>query len=395
MQDKNFTDIAALKNELLCAGWDEVACKVYIKSIRKQSISFTGHTTAITKNSFDKMCYLIGSELYTRMFKAAHFSPLQKLSLILNQLNAKIDVNGFLQISGEYRLDPAMPPHAYFLKYFRKLVQRAFLQKSLKDYVQNNGQTAKTAMKVHLLRSYIDKNNIEFVQQNFIGKNDFEKLLQYAKQAKIKLDYSTAANYHNRYLTNNRFFYPQNMKVQVTKSSRMSEFIVDLKDGHFVSEWQVYKYNTDGTVDSDPRHYNLQQSGEIANTESFNYGIPHGRYPSIFFCDNHSHYRLDVWHPVDPLIRNTITNRKNTYYWKTEKSYYWKTEKSYYVKDKEANYAGNYADVVKNGKRDYEAWRQVPDSKKAAVYLDFLEYCRRRLPLQNPGFAKYVKRIGN
>ena len=80
------------------------------------------------------------------------------------------------------------------------------------------------------------------------------------------------------------------MKVQLTRNSwrlrnnpaRMVEFIINIDRGKFISEWDSYKLTADGKVDSDPAHYSIAKLESIANTESFNYGIPHGNYFVLF-----------------------------------------------------------------------------------------------------------------
>lgn len=358
-------------------GWDKAALQVYDKAYAKR-IAKGKPMEAWTETS-----RLIGSELYTKMFKAARLSPQQKLTLVLQQLQAQVDRNGFLQVGTIYSLDPQMAPHAAFLQYFRKLVQQVFRKRSLREYANGADGLAELAQKLHLFRSYLDRNNIRFVRTNFVGQNDFEKLLQYAQYYQFKLDYGTDANYHNRHLKSSAFLYPQNMKIQVTKSSRMSEFIVALRTGQFVTEWQVYKYTAAGQIDSNPGHYAAHQAEAIANTESFNYGIPKGRSFNPLLCINHSHQLLDVRHPADPKLRRVLTT--------AGQDNYWLAEKDYYVKNAQGEYVGQYADLVKKGQEDVVAWRQVPDAKKAQVYADFLKYCRQRWPLRNPGFAKYFR----
>lgn len=91
-------------------GWDKAALQVYDKAYAKR-IAKGKPMEAWTETS-----RLIGSELYTKMFKAARLSPpQQKLTLVLQQLQAQVDRNGFLQVGTIYSLDPPqMAPHAAF-----------------------------------------------------------------------------------------------------------------------------------------------------------------------------------------------------------------------------------------------------------------------------------------
>lgn len=83
-------------------------------------------------------------------------------------------------------------------------------------------------------------------------------------------------------------FIPQNMKLQLAKKSsynnfsryndaRMVEFIVNLETLNFVSQWDVLRLKSTEKYLSDPTCYTKEKLSAIADTESFNYGIPHGK----------------------------------------------------------------------------------------------------------------------
>ena len=74
-------------------------------------------------------------------------------------------------------------------------------------------------IKLHLFRSWIDKQSMDYIRTNYKGKTDLDKLLAYSKDKKIHLDYTTGASYHNRSLGD--FTYPQNMKIQLPQTSVM------------------------------------------------------------------------------------------------------------------------------------------------------------------------------
>lgn len=361
---------AFLKDE----GWDFAAIQAYrryVSSIFRRVVAPMKPKLAL---ELKQNCYQIGSPLYTVMYRASRLSAVDKLALILQQCTAAIDQHGFLQLGQRYSFSPTMAPHDQFLRYLRKQVQRAFPKKSLKQYA-TDGPHADVARKIHLFRSYIDRHNIIYIREHFAGSNDLEKLLKYGQKFHLKFDYSTGANYHNRFLSHQTWDYPKNMKIQVTKHSRMSEFIVDLVSGQFVSEWTLYQIHFNQMVDTDPMHYDLATIAAIANTASFNYGLPIGQNVTLDFLDHHSHRRLDVQHPDDPDIRRLATNSHQTTYWQYEKDYP----------------TGRYADIVKKGIRDDLAWQKIPAHQRSEVYDDFVNYCIQRLPLRNPGFYHYDK----
>lgn len=370
-------------------GWDGASLKAYFDYVSKQVKDVSvDKVLDVTKNVYVE-AHKVGSEIYTIMFDA--FGTIEgkipkgkevevnqkKLQLMLDQMGGYVDEYGMLQLkNGKYAFDSNLAPHASFYATLRKVVQTAY---PTKEGLNAN----ELGRKIHLFRSYIDKQNIDYIRNHFEGANDYEKLQAYAKKYQLEFDYTTGANYHNR--TQGAFDYPRNMKVQVPKgntldgelnNARMSEFIVNLETGNFVSEWNVYKKNQDGTYDFNYDHYNINECGDIANTESFNYGVPQGKNKDVSLTDR-THKALDVDHPDDGDIRNIITNKNTPNSWKSEGDY-----------DKN----GNYADIVKEGgKADVEAWRKVPENKKQEAYKGFVEYCRSLGSHGNDGFDSYCK----
>ena len=152
-------------------------------------------------------------------------------------------------------------------------------------------------IKLHLFRSWIDKQSMDYIRTNYKGKTDVDKLLAYSKDKKIKLDYTTGASYHNRSLGD--FTYPQNMKIQLPQTSvmgpygvsnsRFIEFIVNMDTRKFVSEWNVYKKRKDGSIDSNPKHYKIEDGADIADTDSANYGLSKGLNADLPAYLNNSH----------------------------------------------------------------------------------------------------------
>lgn len=94
-------------------------------------------------------------------------------------------------------------------------------------------------------RYYLDSQAIYYIRSHYESANDYEKLLAYGKENKIKFDYTTGANFHNRFDPKAGFKRPYNMKVQVPQgntaggedlnNARMVEFIVNIDTGEFES----------------------------------------------------------------------------------------------------------------------------------------------------------------
>lgn len=144
--------------------------------------------------------------------------------------------------------------------------------------------------------------------------NDFLRVLAYVSQVKgLEIDYETGENYHNRHLKSQSDFIPQNMKLQLAKKSsynnfsryndaRMVEFIVNLETLNFVSQWDVLRLKSTEKYFSDPTCYTKEELSAIADTESFNYGIPHGKGYVPWRCRN-SHRDLDGVNPLESDLR--------------------------------------------------------------------------------------------
>lgn len=279
-------------------------------------------------------------------------SPKQRLRMILNdEFAASVDQNDFLQVDPSYLKLEISPRSPFFVK-FRQLVIDAYsTSRGLKE--------DELGRKIHLFRSYLDLFYLNHIRQ-YSGQNDFQRLLNFAHRQKIQLDYETASNYHNR--TRNGACYPRNMKVQLTRNSwrlrnnpaRMIEFIINIDRGEFISEWNSYKVTTDGKVDSNPAHYSIAKLESIANTESFNYGIPHGNY-YVYPHLRKTHYYLDVQQPKDSLLRQRAKK-------------ICRSPRGY-------RQGGSFADLIKaGGVKDAKAWQQVPHNFRAEVYRSFVEH---------------------
>ena len=187
------------------------------------------------------------------------------------------------------------------------------------------------------------------------------------------------------------------MKVQLTKnsnkkhynSSRMVEFIVNIKSGKFVSEWNAYdKHMVNGHVNSDTKVYNDDELYQVANTESFNYGMPQGAYsvPSTYA---HTHDKLDVKHPKDPNIRKLATAGKLMD--KDDNLIDWRLE---YVSEKDLNRGGKFINIVSTGDKDIKAWNNIPDEQKQQAYDRYANWVYEDFAnRKHSGFDDYTQEI--
>ena len=359
--------VQALSQKLQAAGWDEAAVKGYLRYVNKQSRAKNQPALLAQLKQFYPETFLIGSEIYLALYKASRLTPRQRITLVLSQLQAEIDPYDFMQLlSEEYQLCPNLTPHAAFYAYFRRDVLRAFpTERGLNE--------DEFGARVHLFRTYIDRQNIAYVRQHFSGATDYDKLQAYGKKFGLTFDYSTTARYHNR--TAADFDYPRNMKIQVPKrntrkwrlnDARMSEFIVRVSTGTFVSQWDVYRQLPNGRYDSDPAHYKLAELDPVANTESFNYGFSFGNNFDVVPW-NHSHVYLDVNYPLNPDIRKKALRN-------------WRSAKP-----------PLYADIVKK-KRDRHAWQQISKEQRPEIYQAYCGYCKQQKRPYKGGFAKYERK---
>ncbi len=263
----------------------------------------------------------IGSDVYTYMFETSKMEAKKKALLVLRQMGAYMDANGMLQFGNGDRFAPDMAPHAAFLEDYAECVREAYKKK--KSYRTLDNQM------IHQFRMYIDRHNIEYVRKHFKGSTDYAKLQAYAEHFEMKLYYGEPSRHHNKILRGEKF---QKQKFdKILTSNRLSEFIINVENGSFVTQWDVLEIKKDGTVASGPEGY-LKRKNEkqsvIVDTESFNYAPadyvkahnaldvlpatpPSGKKDS-FYLENHLKSALkEVWEsPSRMVYRETYKSSK-------------------------------------------------------------------------------------
>ena len=384
--------------------WDPVAVNAYLKHIIKYTVDDAKNSNlslAQTISGYWNELHLVGSDLYTDVFEASKLDKMHKLKLMQDQLGSEVEEDDdnpyhFLQLNAngnaKYHLQGSINPLSKFFPFLRQTVIDAYGEKT-------NGLDCKDDLKVggtplgevlHLFRSYLDRTYIQFIRE-YDGKNhnlpkdatDYQRFLQFLKDNNLEADYQTGANYHNRTLKG-QFKYPENMKVQLKKDSkkeknndaRMIEYIFNIKTGQLVSEWNAYdKHMINGKIDSNPADYSEVDLYQIANTESFNYGVPKGKYELSAEYDS-THNKLDIHHPKDPALRDAATHK-------------YVSERD--VDDKKKS--GNYVNIVgAGGEKDVKAWNKIPDREKPKKYKGYVKWVKdKKRDNQFAGFNEYMK----
>ncbi len=379
-RDSLITQLTTLIEQLLTRdGWDMAAVReflAYLETHATKEATTSKRSMAQMLNDYDGQIHAVGSSLYTKMYTRSKLTARAKVELVLIQLGTYVDKHNFMQLApvATYKLANDLAPMDDFLVIFRSEVLKVFGKATKKQTIAQTS-TGKNSLedRIHLFRSYLGKQSIDYLRSRYTDKGDDLARLKayvadYNKQhnADLKIDWQTGDNYHNRSLQQDKSFIPVNAKAQLAATStngegkaeknnaRMSEFIINASTGNFVSEWDVYRKNTDGTYDSDPEHYQLSELAPVANTESFNYGIPSGK-GKVSSMYRGSHIKLDVEHTPNNDIR-----RKATKQYKSQPS--------------------NYADIVNaGGEKDIAAWQKIVASgKEQEVYRDFVKWVNEK-----------------
>lgn len=391
-------------------GWDKDAIKGYVKGVSKRTADIkTGSELNARRDALYAETKEIGSDIYTEMYASSKLDSKAKIELVLKQLGAETDGNQFMHLTSKtHKISENLPPHGDFNMYFRRDVVKAFGDKhlnSLKDKKltdeERNNELKKISQKeialrqqVHFFRYYLDRQAIYYIRSHYEGATDYEKLLAYGKENKIEFDYTTGANFHNRFKESDCFKRPYNMKVQVPQANsakgkdlnnaRMVEFIVNIDTGEFESQWDVYDKHklANGRYESDPGKYiNDDELREIANTESFNYGPSTGQNSDVTKFYEGKHGMLDVNGTPEPATR---VKAKELF----------RYEKDLGKKDEKTGNVGQFADIARKGNQDYEAWQRntkgMSEREKVEEYNKFKESLNGSAD-NNTGYYDYTQ----
>ena len=375
-------------------GWDQAAVDSYVQQVKKGTSDInTGSGLISKRDELFAQTKEIGSDVYTIMYADSKLDSKAKVELVLKQLGAETDKKQFMHLTSKtHKISENLPPHGDFNMYFRRDVVKAFGNDNLspEELEKYSDEELALRQKVHFFRYYLDRQAIYYIRSHYEGATDYEKLLAYGKENNIEFDYTTGANFHNRFEKSDGFQRPYNMKVQVPKcntaegdelnNARMVEFIVNMDTGEFDSQWDAYDKHklADGRYDSDPGKYSNEELREIANTESFNYGPSTGKNSDVTEFYEGKHGKLDMNAP-EPATR--VKAKKLFSY-----------EEDLDKKDEKTGNVGQFADIVKEGNQDYEAWQRntkgMSEEEKVEEYNKFKKYCH--FLRDNPGYDVYA-----
>lgn len=256
------------------SGWDKAAVFAYLEAVDRRFSQFShGYEgTQMTQEEYSELldrvyqtAHLIGSNVYTYMFESSHLSAKKKTMLVLNQMKCYIDSNGMLQVGNGDSFDIEMAPHAEFLEDYAECVRLSY-QKKNKKYKRLDNEM------IHQFRMYIDKHNIEYVRNNYEGLTDYEKLKNYADAFEFELYYGEPSRHHNKIGGKEKFKEQEYDKILTP--NHLSEFIINVKTGEFVTEWDVLEVDAAKGVVSSAKAYKIrteQIEKKLVDTESFNY----------------------------------------------------------------------------------------------------------------------------
>lgn len=251
--------------------WDEAAQRTLSSEITRATRTLSLKEAGEKEQELLNQSRLVGSKIYTKMFRASNQTAGEKVILLLEQLGAQME-EGTLQLHGPYQIDPALAPHDDFLSLLAKTVQQAYHGEILTD------------ARIHQLRMYLDRQNIQYIRKHFkqSGQTDEAALAAYVRGPKNagglggKKLLAERARFHNKYQTH---YSAGNENRKRLTPDFHSEFILDSK-GDFVSQWNVLEMDAEGKVITDFFYYKKRFSTysewhyfqqQILNGESFNY----------------------------------------------------------------------------------------------------------------------------
>lgn len=294
--------------------WDDAAQRTLSSEITRATRNLSLKEAREKEEELLNQSRLVGSGIYTKMFRSSNQTASEKIVLLLEQLGAQLE-KGTLQLHGPYKIDPELAPHDSFLSLLAKTVQQAYQKEVLAD------------ARVHQLRMYLDRQNIHYIREHFSqpGQTDEAALAAYVRAPKKagglggqKL-LAERARFHNKYKTH---YSAGNENRKRLTPDFHSEFILD-SNGKFVSQWNVLETDDTGKLITDffyykkrfpsysEWHYFQQQ---ILNGESFNYADR----------NDDTHRRLDSLPPsrLDYPLRKKLAEDWNNPQNKIE--YHWR-----------------------------------------------------------------------
>ena len=221
---------------------------------------------------------LIGSPFYHADFLSLDLSPKKKALLPLQQLGAFLDEQGILQLSpvAEYAFYPGLSPHSAFWEDYAAMVRQGFPEGLSAEFSDSYARRL-----IHQFRMYIDRCNLSYVRRTYGAgsTSDLAALMAYEGDLKRQglpgLYFDEPSRYHNKLYGTE--VYRQQINDKIETANRHGEFIVNLKTGRFVSQWEVFFRGEDGLFHL-PEFPTVEEQRQILDSESFNYATGRQHY---------------------------------------------------------------------------------------------------------------------
>lgn len=302
-------------------GWSQEAIKNgYIDTVNasydpRREISIDAQLT-----EFFNDAHVVGSALFNKMMTVAYKDTPEgqekTLDMIYKVLGAKVDENGFLQMTnmkitdsdqqGAYKFTTNMDDALDFDNTFSGIVQGAY-PKGLPTNLKEGSQDYTRAQKTHQFRYYMDKKNNDALRTTYPDeKNDLERIKRYNEDHPSSKFTGEKARYHNKYQGEPKDYkdhiekYGENHKYVSSGDGFHSEFVVD-KDGNLVSQWNAYEIDENGNVNSDPnKAYTKEEQMQLVDGNSVNYAESSGS------GKHHAEYDSDPVSEYDPEVRKKV-----------------------------------------------------------------------------------------
>lgn len=325
--------------ELAQEGWNTAAIKGYFKYVDQSVKKLSGQAVFNKIKKIETERYSVGSQAFLALLKSAYpnnrSGDKKTINLLYKVLGAKLDKNGFLQLTnmklttedkkGKYYFTTNIQEAIGFDKEFSKLVKE-YYGKGIPTSYDKGTPEYELAKETHQFRYFLDKKNMDAMRASFPNeKTDLDRIQAF--EAKYGGLASEKARYHNKYSGKAEDYpefikkYGENVKF-VTSPEFHSEWIVD-KNGAFVSQWNSYEFDSDGNVDSNPKKkYSEEQQLQIVDGNSVNFA------DSSDSKDHHIEFDSTLVGKYDPQVRNDIgekwrnpsTNSKRADYYDRDKS---------------------------------------------------------------------------
>lgn len=263
------------------AGWWRQARVVFYREWQRRSgNSFSPSEKLLYLEAMLKEIQQIGSPLYQLLYATEldETAELDKIELLQEHLGVWLDRNDFLQLGrAAYPFASGLSPDSAFWREVARAMQQRYPNQEISQRAD------------HQLRMYFDRHNLQYIRRHFAvaDGSDWQAFKAYQRRFIWsepagnfgRKNLQESARLHNKYPKGATLadFYRRGLNEKRLSHHFHSEFIFDA-EGNFVSQWNVLKETSLGSIQSDGeyyrQHYGPAYSGfalQVMNTESFNY----------------------------------------------------------------------------------------------------------------------------